>query len=170
MSVPAAAGPALPQQIISVSAGYRDVVRGVPGLRAHTLEIPRTAATDDTVNKDVDAQRNRLTAAEAMESAVRSADKGDLVSARRVLENAVTKIANSASAGDTFCVRLVADLRACLPTLRHNSAYQSAGCSYLSSCSSGYAHQRATGSAYLGMSDYVTPARMAVYSNITGHS
>ncbi|XP_059659472.1 E3 ubiquitin-protein ligase WAV3-like isoform X2 [Cornus florida] len=99
-----------------------------------------------SVSMEVDRQRNRVRAAEAMAEARAAAEQGDLAGAVSVLEfcHKVLSETVSAQVGDKLCVALGAELREMQERMANRRVYESSGRAYVLSGLSSHSWQRAT--------------------------
>ena len=89
---------------------------GVQGVRqtvsAASLTLERATTTrDSVVHMALNVQRNRVAAADALETAAALAAAGNVAAARETLLGALAQIAASPSAGENLCIALVNDLK-----------------------------------------------------------
>ncbi|WVZ02850.1 hypothetical protein V8G54_023656 [Vigna mungo] len=98
------------------------------------------------VSIEVDRQRNRLQAAEAMAEARVAAERGDLSSAVSVLDNCHKALSEtiSAQAADRLCVALSAELKEMQERMANQRVYEQSGRAYVLSGLSSHSWQRAT--------------------------
>ncbi|XP_050368643.1 E3 ubiquitin-protein ligase WAV3-like [Argentina anserina] len=98
------------------------------------------------VSMEVDRQRNRLRAAEAMAEARIAAENGDLAGAVSLLESCRRELSetSSAQAGDRLCVALSAELKEMEERMGNRRAYEETGRAYVLSGLSSHSWQRAT--------------------------
>lgn len=98
------------------------------------------------VSVEVDRQRNRLQAAEAMLQARTAAERGDLVAAISVLENCRKALSQSVSAKshDRLCIALDAELKEMQERMASRHVYEASGRAYILSGLSSHSWQRAT--------------------------
>ncbi|OVA10111.1 zinc finger protein [Macleaya cordata] len=98
------------------------------------------------VSIEVDRQRNRLRAAEAMAESRAAAERGDLASAVSVLESCRRGLLETVSshAGDQLCVALDAELREMQERMASRQKYEESGRAYVLSGMSSHSWQRAT--------------------------
>ncbi|XP_047167285.1 E3 ubiquitin-protein ligase WAV3 [Vigna umbellata] len=103
-------------------------------------------AGDLVVSIEVDRQRNRLQAAEAMAEARVAAERGDLSSAVSVLDNCHKALSEtiSAQAADRLCVALSAELKEMQERMANQRVYEQSGRAYVLSGLSSHSWQRAT--------------------------
>lgn len=129
LALPALAAPAGPAPILRSTLRAFNVARLAPETVHATLEVsrPEVAPTDQQVNLSIDAQRNRIETAEALEKATRLADAGDLDGGRRTLRDARRNIADSASADQKLSADLVREYEIIEQQFETTQAYRSAG-------------------------------------------
>ncbi|KAF7805609.1 E3 ubiquitin-protein ligase WAV3-like [Senna tora] len=98
------------------------------------------------VSIEVDRQRNRLRAAEAMAEARVAAERGDLAAAVSILESCHKALSEtvSAQAGDRLCVALSAELKEMQERMANQRVYEQSGRAYVLSGLSSHSWQRAT--------------------------
>ncbi|KAK7324928.1 hypothetical protein VNO77_28880 [Canavalia gladiata] len=98
------------------------------------------------VSIEVDKQRNRFQAAEAMSEARVKAERGDLAAAVCVLERCREALSEtvSAKAGDQLCVALSAELKEMQQRMANQHVYEHSGRGYVLSSVSSHSGQRAT--------------------------
>lgn len=110
------------------------------------IQRPETAGGDLVVSMEVDRQRNRLQATEAMEEARAAAEQGDLTGAVSVLGRCLEALSAtvSAQAGDQLCVALAAEIREMQERMSNQHVYESSGRAYVLSGLSSHLWQRAT--------------------------
>ncbi|PSR89952.1 Von Willebrand factor, type A protein [Actinidia chinensis var. chinensis] len=114
---------------------------------ANELKIQRPETTGDLiVSVEVDRQRNRLRAAEAMEEARAAAERGDLDVAVNILKSCREALLEtvSAQAGDQLCSALAAELKEMQERMVNQHIYESSGRAYVLSGLSSHMWQRAT--------------------------
>jgi len=88
---------------------------------------PEETPTNQEVNVELDAQRNRIETAEAMEHASRLADAGNLDGGREIFKAMKRKIAESASASHALSANLSAECEQLETQYRSMSAYRDVG-------------------------------------------
>ncbi|KAF9596800.1 hypothetical protein IFM89_013586 [Coptis chinensis] len=101
---------------------------------------------EQVVSLEVDRQRNRVQAAEAMAEARVAAERGDLSSAVLILESFRRVLSESASAraGDSLCIALDAELKEMQERMASRRTYEVSGRAYVLSGLSSHSWQRAT--------------------------
>ena len=107
--------------------------------------INRTENTVDIGLRDfkIDKQKNRIDAADAMDSADKLGNSNNLKEARLILTNAIKSIQNSVSKDDVFCKSLVEDLQQCYDKLKSRNDYISYGSKKLKMKKKAHKKQRA---------------------------
>ncbi|KAG6736972.1 hypothetical protein POTOM_060081 [Populus tomentosa] len=135
--------------LLKVSCTYRDpMTKGMMTLEeASQVKIQRPEITrTQVVSMEVDKQRNRLRAAEAMAEARAAAENGDLARAVSVLESCGKALSETAStrAGDRLCIALCAELKEMQERMASQRAYETSGRAYILSGLSSHSWQRAT--------------------------
>ncbi|XVF68549.1 hypothetical protein PTKIN_Ptkin11bG0011800 [Pterospermum kingtungense] len=98
------------------------------------------------VSMEVDRQRNRLRAAEAMAEARAAAEHGDLPGAVSLLESCRRALSETicAQAGERLCTALCAELKEMQERMANRRVYESSGRAYVLSGLSSHSWQRAT--------------------------
>ncbi|KAK7262288.1 hypothetical protein RJT34_29854 [Clitoria ternatea] len=101
---------------------------------------------EQVVSVEVDRQRNRLQAAEAMSEARVAAERGDLSTAVSVLDSCHKALSEtvSARAGDRLCVGLCTELTEMQERMGSQRIYEQSGRAYVLSGLSSHSWQRAT--------------------------
>lgn len=135
--------------LLKVQCAFRDPITKemVISDEATDVRIQRPAITGQlVVSMEVDRQRNRLRAAEAMAEARVSAERGDLANAVSVLESCRRALSEtvSARARDKLCVALCAELKEMQERMANRRIYESSGRAYVLSGLSSHSWQRAT--------------------------
>lgn len=135
--------------LVKVRCVYRDpITKEMVNLEeASEVMIQRPEVVGQLiVSMEVDRQRNRLHAAEAMSEARVAAENGDLVGAVSVLESCRRALSESASAraGDRLCASLSAELKEMQERMGNRRAYEESGRAYVLSGLSSHSWQRAT--------------------------
>lgn len=135
--------------LLKVSCTYRDpMTKGMMTLEeASQVKIQRPEITGTrVVSMEVDKQRNRLRAAEAMAEARAAAENGDLARAVSVLESCGKALSETAStrAGDRLCIALCAELKEMQERMASRRVYETSGRAYILSGLSSHSWQRAT--------------------------
>ncbi|XP_017253518.1 E3 ubiquitin-protein ligase WAV3 isoform X2 [Daucus carota subsp. sativus] len=135
--------------LINVKYHYKDPITkelvSLEESRNVVIQRPEDAG-QLSVSMEVDRQRNRLCAAEAMAEARAAAERGDLTAAVSVLEQCRKQLSEtvSAKAGDRLCVALGAELKEMQERMANRRVYESSGRAYVLSGLSSHSWQRAT--------------------------
>ncbi|CAL9765400.1 unnamed protein product [Musa acuminata subsp. burmannicoides] len=134
--------------LLKVSCAYGDpVTKEVMRPEAVQVKIPRPVlVVSQTMSLEVDRQRNRLQAAEAMVEARAAAERGELSEAVSVLEDCRKRIVESEAgkSGDRLCVSLDAELKEMQERMVSQQRYEATGRAYVLSGLSSHLCQRAT--------------------------
>lgn len=110
------------------------------------IQRPELISGELVVSMEVDRQRNRLRAAEAMAEARAAAERGDLSGAVSVLESCRRMLSETVSsqAGDRLCFALIAELKEMQERMANRRVYEASGRAYVLSGLSSHSWQRAT--------------------------
>ncbi|KAE8656825.1 PHE ammonia lyase 1 [Hibiscus syriacus] len=135
--------------LLKVKCNYRDPIsKEMMSLKENNeVKIRRaTVVGQPIVSMEVDRQRNRLRAAEAMAEARAAAEHGDLTGAVSLLESCRRALSETISArdGDRLCVALCAELKEMQERMANRHVYESSGRAYVLSGLSSHSWQRAT--------------------------
>ncbi|KAG4384648.1 hypothetical protein AAZX31_13G306100 [Glycine max] len=135
--------------LMIVRGVYRDpITKEMVGLGVNNeVKIQRpNVARDVVVSIEVDKQRNRLRAAEAMAEARVKAERGDLSAAVSVLERCQQALSEtiSAKAGDELCISLAAEMKEMRDRMVNQRVYEQSGRAYVLSGLCAHSWQRAT--------------------------
>ncbi|KAL7615058.1 hypothetical protein Lser_V15G08576 [Lactuca serriola] len=135
--------------LLKVGCHYTDpLTKETVNLESEDVRIERTEKVGEqaVVSIEVDRQKNRLQAAEAMVQARAAAEEGDLSNAictlekcRRVLSETV-----SGKSGDRLCMGLDAELKEMQERMASRHMYEASGRAYILSGLSSHSWQRAT--------------------------
>ncbi|KAA8534376.1 hypothetical protein F0562_031873 [Nyssa sinensis] len=121
--------------LLKVRCVYNDpVTKEMVTLEGEEVRIKRPEiAGQETVSIDVDRQRNRLQAAEAMAQARVAAEGGDLAGAISILESCRKVLAETVSAKsrDRLCVALDAELKEMQERMASRHVYEASGRAYI---------------------------------------
>lgn len=109
ISLPELPTPTGPEPVLRARLRAFNVACAAVDVLGVTLEVsrPEVAPVDQSVNELLDAQKNRIEMAEAMEQAALLADTGDLEGGRKVLQNARQRVARSPSALNVLSASLI---------------------------------------------------------------
>lgn len=146
VNVPATSGNET--SLIKVKCVYKDPLKQETTILESEevkIERPEIAVQVET-SLEVDRQRNRLQAAEAMAQARVAAEHGDLTGAVSILENCRKILSQSVSAKshDRLCVALDAELKEMQERMVSRHVYEASGRAYILSGLSSHSWQRAT--------------------------
>lgn len=134
--------------LIKVRCVFKDpLAKEVTTLESVEVRIDRPEiAGEAIVSIEVDRQRNRLQAAEAMAQARLAAEQGDLAGAVSLLENCRRTLAETVSAKshDRLCIALDAELKEMQERMASRHVYEASGRAYILSGLSSHSWQRAT--------------------------
>ncbi|KAJ7975056.1 Zinc finger (C3HC4-type RING finger) family protein [Quillaja saponaria] len=134
--------------LIKVKSIYRDpLTKETTILESEDVKIQRPEVLGQVVmSLEVDRQRNRLQAAEAMSQARVAAEQGDLTAAVSILENCRRGLSEtiSAKSHDRLCVALDAELKEMQERMASRHVYEASGRAYILSGLSSHSWQRAT--------------------------
>ncbi|XP_061347042.1 E3 ubiquitin-protein ligase WAV3-like isoform X2 [Gastrolobium bilobum] len=146
VNVPATSGNET--SLIKVKCVYKDpLTQETAILESEEVKIERPEIAGEVVmSLEVDRQRNRLQAAEAMAEARVAAEQGDLTGAVLILENCRKMLAEtiSAKSHDRLCVALDAELKEMQERMASRHVYEASGRAYILSGLSSHSWQRAT--------------------------
>ncbi|XVE99299.1 hypothetical protein REPUB_Repub03eG0186800 [Reevesia pubescens] len=134
--------------LLKVKCVYRDpLTKEMATLESDVVKIQRPEiAGQEVVSIEVDRQRNRFQAAEAMAEARTTAEHGDLAGAVSILENCRRVLSETVSAKshDRLCVALDAELKEMQERMASRHVYEASGRAYILSGLSSHSWQRAT--------------------------
>lgn len=136
--------------LVIVRGLYRDPITNEMVALEEVSEVkiqrPEVVAREVIVSIEVDRQRNRLRAAEAMAEARVAAERGDLGAAVSILNNYHKALSETVSsrAGDRLCAALSAELREMQERMANQRVYEHSGRAYVLSGLSSHSWQRAT--------------------------
>ncbi|KAL5998648.1 hypothetical protein ACLOJK_009591 [Asimina triloba] len=134
--------------LLRVGCTYRDPSsKETVNLSGHEVKIERPESISESkASIEVERQRNRIQAAEAMAEARSLAEQGDLGGAVAVVESCRTALSGSiaAQAGDQLIVSLDAELKEMQQRMASRQVYEASGRAYVLSGMSSHSWQRAT--------------------------
>ncbi|KHG06411.1 Uncharacterized protein F383_31999 [Gossypium arboreum] len=134
--------------LLKVKCVYRDpLTKEMTTLESDDVRIQRPeVAGQEVVSIEVDRQRNRFQAAEAMAEARTTAELGDLPGAVSILENCRRVLSETVSAKshDRLCIVLDAELKEMQERMASRHVYEASGRAYILSGLSSHSWQRAT--------------------------
>ncbi|KAI3705207.1 hypothetical protein L1987_75441 [Smallanthus sonchifolius] len=138
-------------RLMQVRCCYTDLLtKETVNLESVNVRIKRPELAEnlgqEVVSVEVDRQKNRLQAAEAMVKARTAAEEGDLAQAICTLENCRRVLSETVSAksGDRLCVALDAELKEMQERMASKQMYEASGRAYILSGLSSHSWQRAT--------------------------
>ncbi|GER51269.1 zinc finger C3HC4-type RING finger family protein [Striga asiatica] len=116
------------------------------GIERVRVERSSAAPEQEEVSIEVDRQKNRVQATEAMARARVAAESGDLAGATSVLESIRAMLLESASgkSRDPLCLALIAELKEMQEKVASRQVYEASGRAYILSGLSSHSWQRAT--------------------------
>ncbi|KAL5569337.1 hypothetical protein UlMin_025912 [Ulmus minor] len=134
--------------LLKVKCVYKDpLTKETATLETEEVIIERPEISGEAVvSIEVDRQRNRLQAADAMAQARAVAEQGDLTGAVSILENCRRVLSETVSAKsrDRLCVALDAELKEMQERMASRHVYEASGRAYILSGLSSHSWQRAT--------------------------
>ncbi|XP_024993178.1 probable E3 ubiquitin-protein ligase EDA40 isoform X3 [Cynara cardunculus var. scolymus] len=135
--------------LLKVRCHYTDpLTKETVNLESEVVGInrPENLGPEVGVSIEVDRQKNRLQAAEAMVQARTAAEEGDLAQAMGTLEKCRRILAETVSAksGDRLCAALDAELKEMQERMASRHMYEASGRAYILSGLSSHSWQRAT--------------------------
>lgn len=134
--------------LLKVRCSYKDpLTKEMVTLESDEVRIERPEISgQEVVSIEVDRQRNRLQAAEAMALARTTAEQGDLAGAVSILENCRRVLSETVSAKshDRLCLALDAELKEMQERMASRHVYEASGRAYILSGLSSHSWQRAT--------------------------
>ncbi|KAG2326421.1 hypothetical protein Bca4012_035385 [Brassica carinata] len=157
-------------QLLKMRCVYKDLLtKEVVTLQSHVLKIQRqdTVGEKAVVSIEVDRQRNRFLAAEAMVKARALAEGEDLAAAVTVIQEFRQVLAETVSAksNDGFCVALDREMKEMQERMASRHVYEVSGRAYILSGLSSHSWQRATsrgesgdGCSFVQAYNYQTPS------------
>ncbi|GMY08775.1 E3 ubiquitin-protein ligase WAV3-like [Fagus crenata] len=159
--------------LLKVRCVFKDpITKEMTTLHSEEVRIERPEiAGQVVVSIEVDRQRNRLQAAEAMAQARAAAEQADLAGAVSILENCRKVLSETVSAksNDRLCIALDAELKEMQERMASRHVYEASGRAYILSGLSSHSWQRATarGDSTDGSSlvqSYQTPSMVEMLS------
>uniref|UniRef100_A0A2P2IU57 Uncharacterized protein MANES_04G018200 n=1 Tax=Rhizophora mucronata TaxID=61149 RepID=A0A2P2IU57_RHIMU len=135
--------------LLRVTCYYRDPITKdmvtLEGASEVRIQRPRTIG-EQVESVEVDRQRNRIRAAEAMAEARAAAENGDLGHAVLILDSCHRALSETASAqaGDGLCISLCTELKEMQERMANHQVYETSGRAYILSGLSSHSWQRAT--------------------------
>lgn len=134
--------------LLKVACSYKDLVTNETiKFQGDEVKINRTTSTiSEAVSIEVDRERNRIQAAESIESARSAAERGALSEAVTILEDCRRRLSESfaSQSGDRLSMALDAELREMQERMASRQLYEASGRAYMLSGLSSHSWQRAT--------------------------
>ncbi|XP_062226133.1 E3 ubiquitin-protein ligase WAV3-like isoform X2 [Phragmites australis] len=134
--------------LLRVACAYRDpVTNETIKIQGDEVKIKRpTSIVSEPVSIEVDRERNRIQAANSIESARAAAERGTLSEAVTILEDCRRVLSESfaSQSGDRLCMALDAELREMQERMANRQLYEASGRAYMLSGLSSHSWQRAT--------------------------
>jgi uncharacterized protein YegL len=165
--------------LLRVACAYRDSLTSEDfKIQGDEVKILRPKSpTSELVCMEVDRERNRVRAADAIETARAAAERGALSDAVTILDDCRRILSESfaSRSGDRLCTALDAELREMQERMANRQRYEASGRAYLLSGLSSHSWQRATArgdstdSATLVYS-YQTPSMVQMLQHSQNHS
>ena len=174
LTLPKLSAPAGPTAVLRSTVRAFNVARSAAEVVEVTLEVARPVETPagQAVNLQLDAQRNRIEAAEAMEKATRMADAGDVEGGRATLAACRDAIAHTPSAEADYALShdLVGEIAGLEEQYQSASRYRSVGSKMSKMSSASHQRQRAVHSnagIYAGGAKHKKAMKMQWMSSIS---
>jgi len=159
-TIPAISSPLNTFTIIKVTLSYLNALENKPETKIIGISIQRPeVVTNLSTNPELDKQRNRIFAAEAMEQATNQGNTGNLTAARDALKTCISKISESVSSKDPFCEALADDLKKCESTLKDTTTYTQVGQHMMNSNMNAHYMQRSSDVRMPSQQVYQTSSR-----------
>jgi len=154
--------------VVEFNVEYLNVLKNASEYQKSTATIsrPDIPPTDISVNKAIDKQRNRLTAAQAMEQALNAGKNQDYRGAQQYLMNAQNVIKASKTSSEPFCESLMHQLEQCKNEVKDKDIWEKRGQANLTSTCTSHKQQRGTHT----VSSYMTSAKETMRSNYRSYS
>jgi len=145
LALPKLDAPADSTQVLQASLRCFNVARSAPEVTEVTLEVARPACTpaNQTVNTLLDAQRNRIETAEALEKASQLADAGNVEGGRALLLECRKRVKTSSSAAHQLSANLVDDIDSVEQHYQSRNTYRTVGSKMSKMSSLSHSRQRA---------------------------
>jgi hypothetical protein len=170
--------PAIPSDmpefpIGQVSLRYISAISAEKEMEEETVYIQRSleiSPENSLPNIEVAKNKNRLVAAEAMETAAEVGAAGDLVTARNLIETAMDSINSSAAVADPFCAGLVEDLKLCQDNMSDKQKWNEKGVFIAKNNCNSHWVQRSNNVNMKAQQSYQTSARNEMQSKVKSSS
>lgn len=156
--------PAFP--VVKITLSYYNTLTSTTEFKTAIAVVARPAVVTPGLKRDLylDKQNNRIIASAALEQAAEAGAKNNFPQANTILTDAISRIKESVSAADQFCVSLVADLEKCKEGLKDRASYTSVGQQTLSNNYMAHTYQRSTNQGWSSQKAYQTSSRSSVSS------
>eukprot|EP01116_Phalansterium_solitarium_P016081 TRINITY_DN3649_c0_g2_i1.p1 TRINITY_DN3649_c0_g2~~TRINITY_DN3649_c0_g2_i1.p1 ORF type:complete len:481 (-),score=194.33 TRINITY_DN3649_c0_g2_i1:236-1615(-) len=161
VDVPPTATPVVDWSLLLFTLSYVNVVAGVADTIEVRAAIDRPSSLSDAqkaVNQQVDEQRNRIKAAEAIEEARRNAASGDFARAQQTVLGARQFLSAAVSSKTPTTAQLASDLDELTTDLQNAHEYRAKGAKKWASKEASHQMQRGTGE----MSPYKNSSKAAM--------
>ena len=157
-------------ECVSFSVGFFNVLSGKEEGISSPVKVRRPAKVtkEQKSNETLDKQRNRLTAAEAMQNSRALADKGDMSGAQKVIRESKSVIEQSSSSRDTYCQNLMQELDECVTDMSSRDHYMSKGSKVISRKEQAHYYQRSNKLEDAEISFYETSSKKASKTKAKG--
>ncbi|CAI0442747.1 unnamed protein product [Linum tenue] len=134
--------------LLKVKCVFKDPLTKEMGtLESEEIRLQRPEVAEEVVvSVEVDRQRNRLKAAEAMSQARTAAEQGNLTGAASILQDCRKELWETVSgrSNDRLCVALDAEMKEMQERMTSRNVYEASGRAYILSGLSSHSWQRAT--------------------------
>jgi len=152
--------------LIRMVVTYLNVLTDREDTVTQDISVERTQDPKiEQIPAELDIERNRVTAAEALAAAVKLGDRGEMREATEKITEAIANIKMSPSAAEEVNVGLIEDLQRATKGLKSKEEYKSGGQQFMSTeCDSHWA-QRQTSNGSRGQARYDTSAREQMVQN-----
>eukprot|EP00026_Physarum_polycephalum_P007319 Phypoly_transcript_07378.p1 GENE.Phypoly_transcript_07378~~Phypoly_transcript_07378.p1 ORF type:complete len:459 (+),score=39.52 Phypoly_transcript_07378:224-1600(+) len=152
---------------MEITVSYFNVITSLLDSKKSTLYLkrPLTTPPDQPVTLRIDMQRNRLTAASAMEQATQLG-RSYRGQAHSILESAIAILRKSPSAGDPFTLALIGDVEGCMRELADQTVDYSAVQKKMSQKYQSHSRQR----GYFDSGMYSNTSKTSLKSSFSSYS
>jgi hypothetical protein len=148
--------------LLKITLTYQNAVTSAEETKTIIAAVARPVSVPEGLKRDfnLDKQHNRVIAYEALEKAAEFGLKNEFSQATTLLTSAISRIKESVSASDPFCVNLIADLEKCKDGLKNKTTYTSGGHQTMTHNYMAHGYQRSTNQAWSSQSAYATSSRV----------
>eukprot|EP01125_Pyxidicula_operculata_P007389 TRINITY_DN2519_c0_g1_i1.p1 TRINITY_DN2519_c0_g1~~TRINITY_DN2519_c0_g1_i1.p1 ORF type:complete len:596 (-),score=191.35 TRINITY_DN2519_c0_g1_i1:152-1939(-) len=145
--LPALASPKDNFELLKFEASLFDVIntKNIELTTVAVVDRPSEVEEGLVPNFALDRERNRSDAADSMEEARKIADRGDLDSAKKLLESTINKVSNSVSKDDILCKEFVKDMREAIVDMENKQRYREIGSKKMAWKEQKFSKQRTAG-------------------------